>query len=316
MTIENDYIEDLLMTRVKDTILFFTNKGRVYKMKAYRIPEASRTSRGTAIVNLLQLDAEEKISALIPISEYDENKDLFFVTRQGIVKKTSNADFANIRKTGIIAIDLRDNDELIEVKQTTKDDDIIIVTRKGMAIRFREDEVRNTGRSSMGVVGIRLQKGDEVIGMQLSSQGDSVIGKRTEFDKFKIQHRGGRGVKCYNIKPKTGEVVGVKAVNDDHEIMMITSEGIIIQIRMSEVSIRMMITSEGIIIQIRMSEVSIRGRDTSGVKLIDLKDGVKVVAIAKVRDAVEDETQEDAGDASEDETRGDASEGGPTDGQE
>ena len=303
MTIENDYIEDLLMTRVKDTILFFTNKGRVYKMKAYRIPEASRTSRGTAIVNLLQLDAEEKISALIPISEYDENKDLFFVTRQGIVKKTSNADFANIRKTGIIAIDLRDNDELIEVKQTTKDDDIIIVTRKGMAIRFREDEVRNTGRSSMGVVGIRLQKGDEVIGMQLSSQGDSVlivsekgIGKRTEFDKFKIQHRGGRGVKCYNIKPKTGEVVGVKAVNDDHEIMMITSEGIIIQIR--------------------MSEVSIRGRDTSGVKLIDLKDGVKVVAIAKVRDAVEDETQEDAGDASEDETRGDASEGGPTDGQE
>ncbi len=274
-TIDEDYIEDLLMTRNKDMILFFTNKGRVYKLKAYKIPEASRTSRGTAIVNLLSLDPEEKISALIPISDYDESKDLFMVTRKGVIKKTTNADFQNIRKTGIIAINLREDDELIEVKQTQEGDDIIIVTKNGIAIRFQEEEVRNTGRNSMGVTGIKLTDDDEVVGMQLSSQGSSVLivsengmGKRTGFDDFKIQHRGGKGVKCYKITEKTGNVVGVKAVDDEHEIMMITSEGVIIQIR--------------------MSEVGVHGRVTSGVKLINLKNDVKVVAIAKVRDSIED----------------------------
>ncbi len=280
-TIDNDYIVDLLMTGSKDMILFFTNKGRVYKMKAYKIPESSRTSRGTAIINLLQLDPDEKVSALIPFKDYDESKDLFMVTRKGVVKKTSNADFANIRKTGIIAIALREDDELIEVKQTVRDDKIIIVTKNGMAIRFSEEQVRKTGRNSQGVMGIRLTDDDEVVGMQLEMQGDSVLivsengmGKRTPMSDFKIQNRGGKGVKCYRITEKTGCVVGVKAVNDDHEIMMITSGGIIIQIR--------------------MSELRDHGRVTSGVKLMNLHDGVKVVAIAKVRAEINTDTADQA----------------------
>ena len=275
-TIDNDYIEDLLMTRSKDMILFFTNKGRVYKLKAYKIPEAGRTSRGTAIVNLLSLDPDERISALIPFKDYDRSKNLFMVTRKGIVKKTSNSEFANIRRTGINAITIREDDELIEVKQTDANDDIILVTRNGVAIRFNEKQVRNTGRSSMGVMGIRLDDKDEVIGMQLSSQGSSVLvvsengmGKRSDFGEFKQQNRGGKGVKCYKLTPKTGKVVGVKAVDDHHEIMMITSAGIIIQIR--------------------MRDVPVHGRVTSGVKLINLEKNVHVVKIAKVRDEVEDD---------------------------
>ena len=283
-TIEEDYIEDLLMTATHNMILFFTNKGRVYKLKTYKIPEASRTSRGTAIVNLLQLEPDEKISALIPFDDYDKSKDLFFVTRKGIVKKTSNADFANISRKGIRAINLNDDDELIEVKQTSRGDEIYIVTKYGMAIRFKEDQVRHTGRSSMGVKGIELQDDDEVVGMQLGHQGDSLLivsekgmGKRSVLDDFRLQKRGGKGLKCYRITEKTGNVVGVKAVTDDHEIMMITSAGIIIQIR--------------------MNEVSVRGRITSGVKLINLEEGVKVVAIAKVRDDIEDEKDADGTDA-------------------
>ncbi len=275
-TIDNDYIEDLLMTRSKDMILFFTNKGRVYKLKAYKIPEAGRTSRGTAIVNLLSLDPDERISALIPFKDYDRSKNLFMVTRKGIAKKTSNSEFANIRRTGINAITIREDDELIEVKQTDANDDIILVTRNGVAIRFNEKQVRNTGRSSMGVMGIRLDDKDEVIGMQLSSQGSSVLvvsengmGKRSDFGEFKQQNRGGKGVKCYKLTPKTGKVVGVKAVDDHHEIMMITSAGIIIQIR--------------------MRDVPVHGRVTSGVKLINLEKNVHVVKIAKVRDEVEDD---------------------------
>lgn len=274
-TIDDDYVEDLLMTAIKDTLLIFTNKGRVYKLKAYKIPEASRTSRGTAIVNLLQLDADEKVSALIPVKGISEDKSLFMVTRNGIVKKTKCTEFTNIRNGGINAITIQDGDALIEVKETGKDDDIIIVTEKGMAVRFHEDQVRSTGRTSMGVRGIALADGDQVVGMQLSSQGDSIlvvsergIGKRSAFDEFRIQNRGGKGIKCYKITEKTGNVVGIKAVNDDHEIMMITSAGIIIQIR--------------------MNEVPVHSRITSGVKLMNLEEGVKVVKIAKVREEIED----------------------------
>ncbi len=274
-TIDDDYVEDLLMTAIKDMLLVFTNKGRVYKLKAYKIPEASRTSRGTAIVNLLQLDADEKVSALIPVKGISDDKNLFMVTRNGIVKKTKCTDFANIRSNGINAITIQEGDSLIEVKETCEDDDIIIVTEKGMAIRFSETQVRPTGRNSMGVRGISLAEDDCVVGMQLSSQGDSVLvvsekgmGKRSNFDDFRMQNRGGKGLKCYKITEKTGNVVGIKAVNDDHEIMMITSAGIIIQIR--------------------MNEIPVHGRITSGVKLINLEEGVKVVKIAKVREDIEE----------------------------
>lgn len=278
-TIDDDYVEDLLMTAIKDTLLIFTTKGRVYKLKTYKIPEASRTSRGTAIVNLLQLDADEKVSALIPVQSISDDKSLFMVTRNGIVKKTRCREFANIRSNGINAIAIQDGDALIEVKETCADDDIIIVTKKGMSVRFHETQVRATGRSSMGVMGIRLDENDCVAGMQLSSQGDSILvvsekgmGKRSSLEDFRVQNRGGKGIKCYKITEKTGDVVGVKAVNDDHEIMMITSAGIIIQIR--------------------MNEVPVHGRITSGVKLINLEDGVKVVKIAKVREDVDDDTMQ------------------------
>lgn len=273
-TIDDDYVEDLLMTAIKDMLLIFTNKGRVYKLKVYKIPEASRTSRGTAIVNLLQLDADEKVAALIPVKEIRDDKNLFMVTQKGIIKKTKCTDFANIRSSGINAITIQEGDSLIEVKETCADDDVIIVTRKGMAIRFHETEIRTTGRTSMGVKGLTLGDGDEVIGMQLNSQGGSILvvsengmGKRTALEDFRIQARGGKGLKCYKITEKTGEVVGIKAVNDDHEIMMITSAGIIIQIR--------------------MNEIPVHSRITSGVKLINLEEGVKVVKIAKVREDVE-----------------------------
>ena len=277
-TIDNDYIEDLLMCATKDMILFFTNKGRVYKLKAYRIPEGSRTSRGTAIINLLQLDPGEKISAVIPVKDFkdhDLSKNLFMVTKMGVVKKTPLSEFQNIRKTGINAINIRDDDELIEVKQTDENDNIYLVTKNGMAICFNETQVRPTGRSAMGVMGIRLEGDDEVIGAQLSTQGESLLivsakgmGKRTDLSEFKIQNRGGKGVKCYKITPKTGSVVGVKAVTDDNEIMMINSDGIIIQIR--------------------MNEVSVHGRVTSGVKLINLTEEQNVVKIAKVRESIND----------------------------
>ena len=278
-TIDDDYVEDLLMTAIKDTLLIFTTKGRVYKLKTYKIPEAFRTSRGTSIVNLLQLDADEKVSALIPVQSISDDKSLFMVTRNGIVKKTRCREFANIRSNGINAIAIQDGDALIEVKETCADDDIIIVTKKGMSVRFHETQVRATGRSSMGVMGIRLDENDCVAGMQLSSQGDSILvvsekgmGKRSSLEDFRVQNRGGKGIKCYKITEKTGDVVGVKAVNDDHEIMMITSAGIIIQIR--------------------MNEVPVHGRITSGVKLINLEDGVKVVKIAKVREDVDDDTMQ------------------------
>ena len=275
-TIEEDYIEDLLMMDTHQYIMFFTNLGRVYRMKAYEIPEAGRTARGTAIINLLQLNPGEKISAMIPVATYDDDQNLFMVTRKGIVKKTAIVEYSNVRKNGLIAINLRDDDELIEVKTTNKDTEILLVTKFGMCIRFRETDVRNTGRSSMGVIGMNLDDRDEVIGMQLNTQGDELLivsengmGKRTDISEFSVQNRGGKGVKCYKIVEKTGNVVGVKAVNEEHEIMMITTEGIIIQIR--------------------MSDVSVLGRITSGVKLINLEKGVKVAKIAKVREKVDGE---------------------------
>lgn len=278
-TIEDDYIEDLLMSTTHHYMNFFTNMGRVYRLKAYEIPEAGRTARGTAVINLLQLQPGEKITAMIPIKEYDENKYLFMVTKKGIVKKTPLADFANVRKNGLTAIILKDDDELIEVKTTDADSEIFLVTRQGMCIRFKETDVRPTGRASMGVIGMNLSPEDEVIGMQLQIQGDSLLivsenglGKRTYLDEFTVQKRGGKGVKCYKITEKTGDVVGAKAVTDDNELMMITTEGIIIQLR--------------------MQDISTLGRITSGVKMMNLDEGVKVAQIAKVRAKISNEDQE------------------------
>ena len=274
-TIEDDFIADLLMTTTHHYIMFFTNFGRVYRLKTYEIPEGSRTSRGVAIVNILQLNPGEKINAIIPIKDYEENQNLFMVTKKGIVKKTSIVEYSHVRKNGLAAINLRDDDELIEVKITTKDTEIFLVTKYGMCIRFKETDVRATGRTSMGVIGMNLGDGDEIVGMQLDHQGDSLLivsekgmGKRTYLNEFTVQKRGGKGVKCYKITEKTGYLVGVKAVNDEHEIMMITTGGIIIQIP--------------------MKDVSILGRITSGVKLINLDQGVIVAQIAKVREKVSD----------------------------
>ena len=278
-TIDEDYIEDLLMTTNHHYLMFFTNMGRVYRLKAYEIPEAGRTSRGVAIVNLLQLNPGEKITAMIPIKDYEDHKNLFMVTRNGIVKKTHIMEYFNVRKNGLVAINLREDDELIEVKCTDKDTEIFLVTKNGMCIRFKETDVRSTGRSSMGVIGMNLTPGDEIVGMQLDHQGDSLFivsengfGKRTYLEEFTVQKRGGKGVKCYKITEKTGDVVGVKAVNDDHEIMMITTEGIIIQIS--------------------MQDVNTLGRITSGVKVMNLSDGVKIAKIAKVREKLSDGDQE------------------------
>ena len=275
-TIQDDYIEDLLMTNTHNDVMFFTNMGRVYRLRAYEIPEAGRTARGTAIINLLQLSPEEKISAMIPLTSIAEGKNLLFITKKGIVKKTSIQEFANIRKNGLIAINISEDDELIDVKTTDKDNTIYIVTKNAMCIQFKETDVRMTGRNTMGVKAIELASDDDVVGMQIDTQGDSLllvtengIGKRTSLDKFRLQKRGGKGLRCYKITEKTGSIVGVKAVNDEHEIMMITTEGIIIQIR--------------------MSDIRELGRMTTGVKLMNLEDNVKIAKIAKVRDKVQDD---------------------------
>ena len=273
-TIDDDYIEELLMTSTHHYLMFFTNQGRVYRLKGYEIPEASRTARGTAIINLLQLMPGEKITALIPIREYKEGKFLFMATKKGLVKKTPITDFANVRKTGLTAITLRDDDELIEVKFTNNKKDIFLVTKYGQCIRFHETDVRKTGRASMGVIGMSLSDGDEVVGMQLDTQGEYLLiaseygmGKLTPITEFSAQNRGGKGVKCYKIMEKTGNVVGVKAVNREHEIMMINTEGIIIQMA--------------------CEDISVLGRVTSGVKLMSLdpEQNVRVASIAKVKDS-------------------------------
>ena len=280
-TLDDDYIEELMRTTTHHYVMFFTNTGRVYRLKAYEIPEASRTARGTAIINLLQLMPGERITAVIPINKFEEDQYLMMATRKGLVKKTPIRDYANVRKIGLAAISLRDDDELIEVKVTNNKKDIILVTKDGQCIRFKETDVRTTGRVSMGVRGINLMDGDEVVGMQLNSQGyyllvvsENGMGKRTSISEFTCQNRGGKGVKCYKITEKTGNVIGAKAVNEENEIMMITTEGIIIRLQ--------------------CSDISILGRITSGVKLINLSDGVTVASFAKVREKEEEKVLDKA----------------------
>ena len=271
-TINEDYIEDLMMTTTHHYIMFFTNTGKAYRLKGYEIPEASRTSRGTAIINLLSLQPGEKITAVIPIKEYEEGKNLFMATRNGLVKKTAIREYANVKKSGLVAINLRDNDELIEVKYTNNEQDVFLITKYGMCIRFRETDVRATGRASMGVIGMNLTDQDEIVAMQVRSQGEYLLvvsekglGKRTGMDEFTVQNRGGKGVKCYKITDKTGNVVGAKAVNEDNEVMLITTEGIIIRIP--------------------CGGISIVGRIASGVKLMNVdSENVSVASIAKVRE--------------------------------
>ena len=274
-TLDEDFIEEIFMTTTHHYLMFFTNFGRAYRMKAYEIPEAGRTARGTAIINLLQLQPGEKISAVIPVKEWDETNYLIMATRDGIVKKTKMKDYSNIRKTGLLAISLREGDELIEVKKTDGNDDVILITKNGMSIRFHETDVRTTGRVSMGVIGMNLDEDDEVVAMQLDRQGEYLLivsengyGKRTLTSEFHVQNRGGKGLKCYKIMDKTGCVIGAKAVNDGNEIMMITNEGIVIRTG--------------------CDDISLLKRITSGVKLMDIKaeEGIKVANIAKVRQEV------------------------------
>ena len=280
-TIEEDYIEDLFMTTTHHYIMFFTNSGRVYRLKGYQIPEASRTARGTAIVNLLQLLPGEKITAIIPIKEYTEDNFLFMATKNGMVKKTPIKEYANVRKNGLQAIVLRENDELIEVKFTDNQKNIFMVTKLGKCICFQETDVRITGRVSIGVIGMKLEQGDEVVGMQMDSQGESLLvvsengmGKRTAISEFSPQKRGGKGVLCYKVVEKTGALVGAKLVHDGHDVMLITTEGIIIRIN--------------------VDDISLIGRNTSGVKLmnIDKDSDIKVASISKVRESSQDDSEE------------------------
>ena len=273
-TIDEDFIEDLLMTTNHHYIMFFTNMGRCYRIKAYEIPEAGRTARGTAIVNLLQLQAGEKVTAAIPMREIDDDKYLFMATKNGMVKKTPMREYSNMRKTGLQAILLREGDELIEVKVTDNTEDIFLATKFGMSIRFKETDARITGRVSYGVIGMKLDEGDEVVGMQMASQGEYMLvvsekgyGKRTRISEFKLQLRGGKGLLCYNVTEKTGNLVGMKLLDDGRDIMLITNEGILI--RMS------------------VDDISVIGRNTSGVKLmsIDADSNVRVASIAKVRES-------------------------------
>ena len=287
-TIDEDYIVEMMLTTSHHYLMFFTNTGRVYRMKAYEIPECSRTARGTAIVNLLQLQPDEKITSMIALKEYSENQYLFMATKNGIVKKTKITDYENIRKTGLAAINLREDDRLIEVKLTDNNEDIILITKFGQCIRFHETDVRNTGRTSMGVIGMSLTDQDEVIAMQLASQGDSLmivsekgLGKCTLIDEFTPQNRGGKGVKCYKITDKTGNIIGCKAVNQEDEMMLINTEGIIIRIK--------------------VNDTALLGRITSGVKLINVDEGVTVASIAKVRkeDMIMEESEENQEDSTE-----------------
>lgn len=282
-TINDDFMKDMFMVSTHDYILFLTNTGRIYKLKGYEIPEAGRTARGMAIVNLLQLQPGEKISAMVQMRKFEDNKYLIMATKNGTIKKTPINAYTNIRKSGIQAITLREGDELIDVTISDNTHNIMLVTKNGQGIKFRETDVRETGRSAMGVRGIELKGNDEVISMQIDTEGEYILivsangmGKRTPFTEFKLQNRGGKGVKCYKITEKTGEVVGAKAVNDGNEIMMITNEGIVI---------RMFV-----------DDISVLGRVTLGVKLMNTgnKDDIVVASITKVKESV---TQADAEEA-------------------
>ena len=291
--IDEDHIEDLFMTSTHNYIMFFTNKGRVYRLKGYEIPESGRTARGVNIINLLQLQPEEKITAIIPLLEDGKQHYLVMATRNGLVKKTGFDEYKNIRKNGLAAISLREGDELIEVKQTDENEDIFLVSKEGQCIRFKLQDVRETGRVSMGVIGMNLCDTDEVVGMQIRSEGDDLLivsekgmGKRTPLDEFTVQHRGGKGLRCYKITDKTGYVVGVKTIKPEEEIMLITTEGIVIRMK--------------------SDSISVIGRNTSGVKLIniDSESSIKVASVAKVRF----EEEEDFAEVEEDEAESQSTE--------
>ena len=268
-TREEDFVRHLVTTTTHSRLLFFTNKGRVFKLNAYEIPEGKRQAKGTAIVNLLQLSADEKIATLIPIDGNDENEYLLLATKKGIVKKTKREEFKNINKSGLIAIGLRDDDELIGVELTDGKQEVLLVTKEGMSIRFDENDIRYMGRTAMGVKGITLSKEDFVVSMNLCSKGTDVLvvskngfGKRTNIEEYRSQIRAGKGIKTYNISEKTGTIVGADMVNEDDEIMIINSDGVLIRIR--------------------VNEISLFGRVTSGVKLMKTNDEVNVVSIAKI----------------------------------
>ncbi|WP_265445918.1 DNA gyrase subunit A [Acetivibrio straminisolvens] len=277
-TREEDFVEHLFITSTHDYLLFFTNKGKVYRLKTYEIPEAGRQAKGMAIVNLLQLDQNEKVTTVIPISEYKEGFYLFMATKHGIVKKTDLMEYDNIRKGGLTAVSLRENDELIDVRLTDGTKNILLVTRKGMSIRFNEKDVRPLGRAAQGVKGITLDEDDEVVGMSADIENASVLvvtekgfGKRTELDEYKVQIRGGKGILTYRVTEKTGKLAGMKLVSEDDDVMMISSDGSIIRIK--------------------AKDISILGRATQGVTLMRMDDGVSVVSIARI--ANEDEEEKD-----------------------
>ena len=287
-TLEEDFIEEIFTATTHHYVMFFTNYGRAYRLKAYEIPEAGRTARGTAIINLLQLQPGEKITAVITMKEFKSDHYLIMATKKGIIKKTSLSEYANIRKTGLQASSLREEDELIEVKVTDGEKEILLVTESGMSICFRETDVRATGRVSMGVIGMNLSEDDKVVAMQLNTQGEYLLivseggyGKRTRISEFHPQNRGGKGLKCYKIMDKTGPVIGAKAVDEENEIMMITNEGIIIRTG--------------------CQDISVLKRITSGVRLmnVDYESGIKVANIAKVREEVKNESEESAGEPEE-----------------
>ncbi|MBQ4309211.1 MAG: DNA gyrase subunit A, partial [Lachnospiraceae bacterium] len=283
-TIEDDFITDLLMTTTHHYIIFFTNQGRAYRLKTYEIPEGSRTARGTALVNLIQLNAGEKVTTVIPVKDFSDDHYLTMATKKGLIKRTPLSEYSNIRRNGLQAISLREGDELIEVKITDNTKDILMVSRDGQCIRFHESEARITGRVSYGVIGMKLKGDDEVVGMQLDDQGDFLLiiselgkGKKTRIEEFSPQKRGGQGVKCYKENDKTGPLVGAKAVTKKEEILVITTEGTVIRMK--------------------ISGISTLGRITSGVRVIKLneKKGEKVASFSKVREPEEEEPQPDDG---------------------
>lgn len=278
-TLEEDFVKNIFITSTHHYIMFFTNKGKAYRLKGYQVPESGRTARGTAIVNLLQLDPDEKITAVIPVKEYEEDKFLLMATKKGVVKKSSIMEYQNIRQNGLIAIGLKEDDDLIEVKMTDNEDEIILGTKLGQCIRFSEEEVRVTGRTSQGVRGMNISDNDEVIGMQMISQGQDLLivsdrgyGKRTKMESFTPQRRGGKGVKFYKIMEKTGNVVGMKAVNPDNDMILISQEGIVIRIR--------------------VGDVSRYGRITSGVKIMNVEEDINIASLARIREVIDEEVDE------------------------
>ncbi len=278
-TKEDDFVKQIFTASTHDTILFFTNKGKLYKLKGYQIPESGRTAKGTAIVNLLKLDSGEKVSTIIPIQNFAEGKYLLMGTKSGLIKKTPLNEYDSSRTTGLLAIALKDDDELIDVRLTDGQDNIVMVTKKGLAITYSEKDVRSVGRTAQGVIGIRLDDGDEVIGMEsiivgskatLLSITEHGFGKRTELDEYRVQNRGGRGVLTYKITPKTGDIVGIRIATGEEDVMLITDKGTIIRLK--------------------VEDISVLGRSTQGVTLMRTNDGGKVVSIELINS--ENETEE------------------------